>query len=145
MTLTVCSACGHPIPGSSKEARSFAAGCTGMLALELLLVLGFVGTAVMLFPGGFVSDRVETAKANMKANIVSAVKQYAIKNGTLPTTVGQLLAPPAGQGSLTLDAIIDPWNHEYKLTYFSQDLDHPVFAVICWGPIDGKPIVVKSE
>jgi hypothetical protein len=145
-----CPECNQPIAGFRKHLRSFIFRCLSWLALRaavavflvMLMELLVVMSCNVLDGAG---HKNEIAKAYMKANIVSAVKQYAIKNKTLPITVRQLLAPPVGQGSLTEDAIIDPWNREYTITYLSQDLDHPVFAVICWGPDGNEPIVVKSE
>jgi hypothetical protein len=125
--------------------RAFVSRCLGWLALLLGVGLFLELLLVMSQPVGGGERKDLIAKAYMKADIVSAVKQYAIKNRSLPIHVTQLLAPPRGQGSLTEDMIIDPWNREYTIAYFNPDLDHPVFAVICWGPDGNEPIVVRSE
>ena len=93
--------------------------------IELMLVVIIIGALVaMVMPrltGRSEQARVAAAKADVSANIATALKLYELDNGNFPGTAEGLNALLAKPGSATnwngpyLDKKpIDPWGREYK-------------------------------
>ena len=98
----------------------------GFTLIEILLVVAIIGAlAVMVVPrltGRSEKAKAATARADIRANISTALKMYEIDMGSFPTTeqgLGALATAPGGTSSSWngpyLDrAPIDPWGHPYQ-------------------------------
>jgi general secretion pathway protein G len=97
----------------------------GFTLIELLLVVIIIGAlAAMVMPrltGRSEQARTAAAKADVQANIATALKLYELDNGTFPTTEEGLDAllrrPPSvtnWNGPYIEKEPIDPWGREYK-------------------------------
>jgi general secretion pathway protein G len=93
--------------------------------IELMLVVIIIGTLVaMVMPrltGRGEQARVAAAKADINANIATALKLYELDNGSFPGTeegLNALLSKPSAAASWNGPYLekkpIDPWNREYK-------------------------------
>ncbi len=104
--------------------RSGQAGHTdnGFTLIELLLVVVIIGTLVaMVMPrlaGRGEQARVAACKADIQANISTALKLYELDNGSFPDNLEGLLAKPASSnnwnGPYLEKKPIDPWGREYQ-------------------------------
>lgn len=97
----------------------------GFTLIELMLVVIIIGALVaMVMPrltGRGEQARVAAAKADIQANIATALKLYELDNGEFPSTeegLGALLNKPASKnswrGPYLEKSPIDPWGREYK-------------------------------
>ncbi len=93
--------------------------------IELLLVVIIIGAlAAMVMPrltGRSEQARVAAAKADIQANIATALKLYELDNGTFPSSeegLGGLLSAGGSatnwNGPYLERDPIDPWGREYK-------------------------------
>jgi general secretion pathway protein G len=98
---------------------------TGFTLIELMLVVIIIGALVaMVMPrltGRGEQARAAAAKADVQANIATALKMYELENGKYPTTeegLNALLGKPASatnwNGPYMERKPIDPWGREYK-------------------------------
>ena len=97
----------------------------GFTLIELMLVVIIIGALVaMVMPrltGRSEQARIAAAKADIQANIATALKLYELDNGCFPTTeqgLGALLTNSASvnnwNGPYLEKKPIDPWGGEYK-------------------------------
>jgi len=93
--------------------------------IELLLVVIIIGAlASMVLPrfvGRAEQAKITAAKADIEANIPTALKLYDLDNGAFPTTEeglnALLIKPPSAKnwkGPYLEKKPIDPWGREYK-------------------------------
>jgi general secretion pathway protein G len=96
--------------------------------IELMLVVIIIGALVaMVMPrltGRGEQARVSAARADVLANIATALKLYELDNGEFPSNdegLNALLSKPAGannwHGPYLEKKPIDPWGREYKYRY----------------------------
>jgi general secretion pathway protein G len=97
----------------------------GFTLIELMLVVIIIGALVaMVMPrltGRGEQARVAAAKADIQANIATALKLYELDNGEFPSTeegLNALMTKSASatnwRGPYLEKKPIDPWNREYK-------------------------------
>jgi general secretion pathway protein G len=97
----------------------------GFTLIELMLVVVIIGALVaMVMPrltGRGEQARVAAAKADIQANIATALKLYELDNGEFPSTADGLnallskVASSSGwRGPYLEKKPIDPWGREYK-------------------------------
>jgi general secretion pathway protein G len=97
----------------------------GFTLIEIMLVVIIIGALVaMVMPrlsGRGEQARIAAARADIQANIATALKLYELDNGNFPTStdgLNALLNKPASAGNWNGPYIekkpIDPWGREYK-------------------------------
>ncbi|MCM8782369.1 MAG: type II secretion system major pseudopilin GspG [Candidatus Omnitrophica bacterium] len=97
----------------------------GFTLIELMLVVIIIGALVaMVMPrltGRGEQARASAAKADIQANIATALKLYELDNGNFPSTeegLNALLNKPAStpnwNGPYLEKHPLDPWGREYK-------------------------------
>lgn len=97
----------------------------GFTLIELMLVVIIIGALVaMVMPrltGRGEQARASAAKADIQANIATALKLYELDNGNFPSTeegLNALLNKPASatnwNGPYLEKKPIDPWGREYR-------------------------------
>ncbi|OGX26404.1 MAG: type II secretion system protein GspG [Omnitrophica WOR_2 bacterium RIFCSPHIGHO2_02_FULL_45_21] len=97
----------------------------GFTLIELMLVVIIIGALVaMVMPrltGRGEQARAQAAKADIQANIATALKLYELDNGSFPATdegLNGLFNKPASaanwNGPYLERKPIDPWGREYK-------------------------------
>ncbi len=97
----------------------------GFTLIELMLVVIIIGALVaMVMPrltGRAEQARVAAAKADIQANIATALKLYELDNGNFPTTeegLEALLKKPSSavnwNGPYLEKEPIDPWGRKYQ-------------------------------
>ncbi|HQJ15993.1 MAG TPA: type II secretion system major pseudopilin GspG [Candidatus Omnitrophota bacterium] len=97
----------------------------GFTLIELMLVVVIIGALVaMVMPrltGRGEQARVAAAKADIEANIATALKLYELDNGEFPSTAEGLNAlmqkvsnAPGWKGPYLEKKPVDPWGREYK-------------------------------
>ncbi len=98
---------------------------TGFTLIELMLVVVIIGALVaMVMPrltGRGEQARVAAARADINANIATAMKLYELDNGNYPTTaegLNALMSRSASaehwNGPYLEKKPVDPWGREYK-------------------------------
>ena len=130
----------------------------GFTLIELMLVVIIIGALVaMVMPrlaGRSEQAKVGAAKADISANIATALKLYELDNGRYPSSsdggLNALVAKPAGasnwNGPYLEKKPIDPWGREYK--YVSpgthRTYDYDLYSV---GPdgVEGQDDVVNWQ
>ncbi len=97
----------------------------GFTLIELMLVVIIIGALVAMvmprFTGRGEQAKVTAAKADVQANIATALKMYEVDNGGFPSSeegLGALLSKPASasnwNGPYLEKKPLDPWQREYK-------------------------------
>jgi general secretion pathway protein G len=97
----------------------------GFTLIELMLVVVIIGALVaMVMPrltGRGEQARIAAAKADIQANIATALKLYELDNGEFPPTSDGLTAlltkpssAPDWKGPYLEKKPVDPWGREYK-------------------------------
>lgn len=97
----------------------------GFTLIELMLVVVIIGALVaMVMPrltGRGEQARIAAAKADIEANIATALKLYELDNGEFPSTAEGLNAlmqkvsnAPGWKGPYLEKKPVDPWGREYK-------------------------------
>jgi general secretion pathway protein G len=100
----------------------------GFTLIELMLVVIIIGALVaMVMPrltGRSEQARVAAAKADIEANIATALKLYELDNGSFPSSeegLNALLNKPSSaqnwNGPYLEKNPIDPWGREYKYKF----------------------------
>src|SRR5262245_26260880 len=104
-----------------------------LVVVAIIVVLASIAVPITL---NVLSDaKKQPAQSRMRGTLWQAVKQYQIKHSAPPQSIMELLAPPAGQGILTQDSIIDPWGRPYELVITGSDADgNCSFELISEGP-----------
>ena len=103
----------------------------GFTLIELMLVVVIIGALVaMVMPrltGRGEQARVAAAKADIEANIATALKLYELDNGNFPSSeegLNALLVKPSSaqnwHGPYSEKKPIDPWGREYKYKCLGQ-------------------------
>jgi len=98
---------------------------TAFTLIELMLVVIIIGALVAMvmprFAGRGEQAKIAAAKADINANIATALKLYELDNGNYPTTdegLNALLTKPSSvqnwNGPYLEKKPIDPWGREYK-------------------------------
>jgi general secretion pathway protein G len=93
--------------------------------IELMLVVIIIGALVAMvmprFAGRGEQAKIAAAKADIQANIATALKLYELDNGSFPTSdegLGALLIRPSSaanwNGPYLEKRPLDPWGREYK-------------------------------
>ena len=97
----------------------------GFTLIELMLVVIIIGALVAMvmprFTGRGEQARVAAARADIQANIATALKLYELDNGNFPSSdegMNALLSKPSSanswNGPYLEKKAIDPWGKEYK-------------------------------
>lgn len=97
----------------------------GFTLIEILLVVAIIAAlAAMVVPrltGRSEKAKAATAKADIRANIATAIKMYEIDMGSFPTTeqgLGALAVAPSDAAAWSGPYIerkpTDPWGHPYQ-------------------------------
>jgi general secretion pathway protein G len=110
---------------SLKEAEMHGLKKLAFTLIELMLVVIIIGALVAMvmprFTGRGEQAKVTAARADVQANIATALKMYEVDNGGFPSTVeglNALLSKPASasnwNGPYLEKKPLDPWQREYK-------------------------------
>ncbi|MBN1872379.1 MAG: type II secretion system major pseudopilin GspG [Candidatus Omnitrophica bacterium] len=122
----------------------------GFTLIELMLVVIIIGALVaMVMPrltGRGEQARAAAAKADIQANIATALKLYELDNGSFPSTeegLAALMNKPSSAnnwyGPYLEKAPIDPWGREYKYKCPGENRpDYDLYSV-------GKDGVVSED
>ncbi|MFA6321277.1 MAG: type II secretion system major pseudopilin GspG [Candidatus Omnitrophota bacterium] len=104
----------------------------GFTLVELMLVVIILGTLVaMVMPrlaGRTEQAKRAAAKADIEANISSALDLYEIDHGTYPENLEVLLEKKDGKGPYLKKSAIDPWGNSYKYTYPGTHGDYDMYS-----------------
>jgi general secretion pathway protein G len=121
-----------------RDGKNFLDNHKAFTLIELMLVVIIIGAlAAMVLPrlaGRSEQARASAAKADIKANIATALKMYELDTGGFPGTeegLGALLTNPGTatnwKGPYLENKPIDPWGKEYQYespgTHRPQDYD----------------------
>ena len=100
--------------------------------VELMLVVIIIGTLVaMVMPrlaGRTEQAKRAAAKADIEANISSALDLYEIDNGSYPDNLDVLMEKKDGKGPYLKKRAIDPWGHPYKYVYPGTHGDYDLYS-----------------
>ena len=119
----------------------------GFTLIELMLVVIIISAlAAMILPrlaGRTEQARVSIAKADINANIPTALDLYELDNGSYPTTeqgLNALLTKPAASASLNWNGPYlkkepkDPWGRLYQYRFPSTHNDQKDYELFSFGP-----------
>ncbi len=113
----------------------------GFTLIELMLVVIIIGALVAMvmprFTGRGEQAKVTAAKADVQANIATALKMYEVDNGGFPSSeegLGALLSKPTSasnwNGPYLEKKPLDPWQREYKYRSPGQHrLDYDLYSL----------------
>jgi general secretion pathway protein G len=113
----------------------------GFTLIELMLVVIIIGALVAMvmprFTGRGEQAKVTAARADVQANIATALKMYEVDNGGFPSSeegLGALLSKPASasnwSGPYLEKKPLDPWQREYKYRSPGQHrIDYDVYSL----------------
>lgn len=113
----------------------------GFTLIELMLVVVIIGALVaMVMPrltGRGEQAKIAAAKADILANIPTALKLYELDTGDFPPSsegLAALFAKPASaegwRGPYLEKKPVDPWGREYKYRYpAEQGVDYDLFSL----------------
>ena len=100
--------------------------------VELMLVVIIIGTLVaMVMPrlaGRTEEAKRAAAKADIEANISSALDLYEIDHGSYPENLDVMMEKKDGKGPYLKKRAIDPWGHPYKYTYPGTHGDYDLYS-----------------
>ena len=100
--------------------------------VELMLVVIIIGTLVaMVMPrlaGRTEEAKRAAAKADIEANISSALDLYEIDHGSYPENLDVMMEKKDGKGPYLKKRAIDPWGHPYKYTYPGAHGDYDLYS-----------------
>ena len=100
--------------------------------VELMLVVIIIGTLVaMVMPrlaGRTEQAKRAAAKADIEANISSALDLHEIDQGSYPENLDVLLEKKDGKGPYLKKRAIDPWGHPYKYVYPGAHGDYDLYS-----------------
>jgi prepilin-type N-terminal cleavage/methylation domain-containing protein len=124
----------------------------GFTLTEMLVVVAIIvvlaGVAVPITLNVLSDSKKDIALSHMRGSIAPAIKQFYTKHGRPPVNAQELLGPPNGVGTLTPDALIDPWQREYQVTASELEQGGITFEIVSEGPNPGNPtsrIVYQSQ
>jgi len=104
----------------------------GFTLVELMLVVIIIGTLVaMVMPrlaGRTEQAKRAAAKADIEANIASALDLYEIDHGSYPENIEVMLEKKDGKGPYLKKSAIDPWGHPYKYAYPGAHGDYDLYS-----------------
>ncbi|MDD5135756.1 MAG: type II secretion system major pseudopilin GspG [Candidatus Omnitrophica bacterium] len=104
----------------------------GFTLVELMLVVIIIGTLVaMVMPrlaGRTEQAKRAAAKADIEANIASALDLYEIDHGSYPESLDTLMEKKEGKGPYLKKSAIDPWGHPYKYVYPGTHGDYDLYS-----------------
>ena len=104
----------------------------GFTLVELMLVVIIIGTLVaMVMPrlaGRTEEAKRAAAKADINANISSALDLYEIDHGTYPDNLDVLREKKDGKGPYLKKSAIDPWGHPYKYVFPGTHGDYDLYS-----------------
>ena len=105
---------------------------SGFTLVELMLVVIIIGTLVaMVMPrlaGRTEEAKRAAAKADINANISSALDLYEIDHGTYPDNLDVLREKKDGKGPYLKKSATDPWGHPYKYVYPGTHSDYDLYS-----------------
>ena len=104
----------------------------GFTLVELMLVVIIISILVaMVVPrlaGRTEQAKRAAAKADIEANIASALDLYEIDHGSYPDNLDVLLEKKEGKGPYLKKPPIDPWGHPYSYTFPGTHGDYDLWA-----------------
>lgn len=104
----------------------------GFTLVELMLVVIIIGTLVaMVMPrlaGRTEQAKRAAAKADIEANLSSALDLYEIDHGSYPDNLDVLLEKKDGKGPYIKKKPVDPWGHTYKYVYPGTHGDYDLYS-----------------
>lgn len=108
----------------------------GFTLVELMLVVIIIGVLVaMVAPrlaGRSEQAKIAAARADIEANIASALDLYEIDNGSYPDKLEDLLIKPGNatkwKGPYLKRRPIDPWGNEYVYKYPGSHGDYDLMS-----------------
>jgi general secretion pathway protein G len=68
------------------------------------------------------------AKADIEANLASALDLYEIDSGSYPDSLDVLMEKKDGKGPYVKKSPIDPWGHPYRYTYPGAHGDYYLYS-----------------
>ncbi len=104
----------------------------GFTLVELMLVVIIIGTLVaMVMPrlaGRTEEAKRAAAKADIEANIASALDLYEIDHGAYPENLEIMLEKKDGKGPYLKKRAIDPWGRPYKYVMPGTHGDYDLYS-----------------
>lgn len=104
----------------------------GFTLVELMIVVIIIGTLVaMVMPrlaGRTEQAKKTAAKADIEANIASALDLYEVDNGTYPESLEALLVKKEGKGPYLKKKPIDPWGRPYQYKYPGSHEEYDLYS-----------------